>query len=379
MKTLLFVDDEPRVLQGLQRQLHPMRSEWSMHFMDGAARALEFMASHPVDIVVSDMIMPGMDGAQLLTEVAKRHPQTVRIILSGHAEREAVLRLVGPAHQYLSKPCDADELRKAIVRAFALRDLLGNEHLKQLTTRIKNLPTLPSLQKQLTEELRKESPSLENIGQLISRDVGMTAKILQLVNSAFFGLAQPIGSPTEATAYLGLNTIRALVLSMGIFYNTSKTFVPASPWTSLAGILGWPAPWPGAWPKINTATKSSSNSAFLPGCFMMSANWYWRSACLRTTPWSSCEPRPRTCRSGRWKPKSSAPPMRMSAPICSPSGDYPTPLSKLWPIITNPGKAPSRDSRPPWPFMSRMYLPTPWSPLPPRCPLRNSIPSISLA
>lgn len=227
MKTLLFVDDEPRVLQGLQRQLHPMRSEWSMHFMDGAARALEFMASHPVDIVVSDMIMPGMDGAQLLTEVAKRHPQTVRIILSGHAEREAVLRLVGPAHQYLSKPCDADELRKAIVRAFALRDLLGNEHLKQLTTRIKNLPTLPSLQKQLTEELRKESPSLENIGQLISRDVGMTAKILQLVNSAFFGLAQPIGSPTEATAYLGLNTIRALVLSMGIFSQYQQDICPS--------------------------------------------------------------------------------------------------------------------------------------------------------
>ena len=81
----------------------------------------------------------------------------MRIILSGHAEREAVLRLVGPAHQYLSKPCDAEELRKAIARAFALRELLGNERLKQLATRIKNLPTLPALQHQLTEELQKES------------------------------------------------------------------------------------------------------------------------------------------------------------------------------------------------------------------------------
>jgi len=100
------------------------------------------MAAHPVDIVVSDMMMPGMDGSQLLTEVLKRHPQTVRIILSGHAEREAVLRLVGPAHQYLSKPCDAEELRRAIARALSLRDLMGNERLKQLATRVNNLPTL---------------------------------------------------------------------------------------------------------------------------------------------------------------------------------------------------------------------------------------------
>ena len=134
------------------------------------------------------MVMPGMDGSQLLTEVMKRHPNTVRIILSGHAEREAVLRLVGPAHQYLSKPCNAEELRNAITRAFALRDLLCNEQLKQLATRIKCLPSLPALHDQFSEELQKEDPSLERVGEIISRDIGMTTKILQLVNSAFFGL-----------------------------------------------------------------------------------------------------------------------------------------------------------------------------------------------
>lgn len=217
MKTLIFVDDEPKVLQGLQRQLRTMRNEWDMNFLESGQQALDFMATHPVDIVVSDMMMPGMDGSQLLTEVVKRHPQTVRIILSGHAEREAVLRLVGPAHQYLSKPCDADELRRAIAGAFALRDLLGSERLKQLTTRIKNLPILPALQNQLTEELRADSPSVERVGEIISRDIGMTAKILQLVNSAFFGLAQPISNATEAVQYLGMNTVRSLTLSAGIF------------------------------------------------------------------------------------------------------------------------------------------------------------------
>jgi len=217
VKTLLFVDDEPRVLQGLQRQLRPMRGEWDMHFVEDSHRALEFMAGQPVDIVVSDMMMPGWDGSQLLTEVAKRHPQAARIVLSGHAEREAMHRLVGSAHQYLSKPCDADELRKAITRAFALRDLLGNERLKQLTTRIENLPTLPALQSELADELRKEFPAVERIGKIIAQDGGMTAKMLQLVNSASFGLAQPINTPAEAVVYLGVNTVRSLVLSMEIF------------------------------------------------------------------------------------------------------------------------------------------------------------------
>ncbi len=226
MKTLLFVDDEPKVLQGLQRQLRLMRHEWEMNFVESGFKALEFMAAHPVDIVVSDMMMPGMDGSQLLTEVVKHYPQTVRIILSGHAEQEAVLRLVGPAHQYLSKPCNADELREAITRAFALRDLLGNQRLKELTTRIKNLPTLPASQNQLSEEMRQDSPSMERIGEIIARDIGMTAKILQLVNSAFFGLAQPVSDPTQAVLYLGLNTIRSLMLSVGIFAQYDQKVCP---------------------------------------------------------------------------------------------------------------------------------------------------------
>jgi len=217
MKVLLFVDDEVRVLQGLQRQLRNMRNDWDMNFVDGGRKALEFMATRSVDVLVSDMMMPEMDGAELLLEVSKQHPHTIRIVLSGHAEREAVLRLVGPAHQYLSKPCDAEELRTAMARAFALRDLLSNEHLKQLATRIKSLPAVPAIYQQLTNELRKEDASMEQIGEIISRDVGMTAKILQLVNSAFFGLPQPISNPGEAVMYLGLSTVRALVLSLQVF------------------------------------------------------------------------------------------------------------------------------------------------------------------
>jgi HD-like signal output (HDOD) protein len=227
MKNLLFVDDEPRVLQGLERQLRVMREEWQMDFVESGPKALEFLASAPVDVLVTDMMMPGMDGAQLLTEVMKRYPHTVRLVLSGHADREAVLRLVGPAHQYLSKPCNAEELRTAVARALAMRELLTSEPLKQLASRIDTLPSLPSSHEQLIRELRKPEPSVERVADIISRDIGMTTKILQLVNSAFFGLSQPASNVVEGVMYLGLATIRALVLSTQVFSQFDQATIKA--------------------------------------------------------------------------------------------------------------------------------------------------------
>jgi len=214
---MLFVDDEPRVLQGLQRQLRGMREEWDMHFMDSGPKALEFMAATPVQVIVTDMMMPGMDGAELLAAVVARFPDTVRLVLSGHADREAVLRLVGPAHQYLSKPCNPDELRAAIQRSLSMRGLLSNERLKQVVSRIPCLPSLPSLHAELTAELRSDDPSLERVSETISKDIGMATKVLQIANSAFFGLSQPAANVHEAVMYLGLTTIRALVLSVQVF------------------------------------------------------------------------------------------------------------------------------------------------------------------
>jgi YesN/AraC family two-component response regulator len=84
-KRLLFVDDDPMVLDGLRRSLHNMRHDWEMHFVDSAAAALEIMESQPFDAVASDMRMPVKDGAQPLEEVKERYPDVVRMILSGQS------------------------------------------------------------------------------------------------------------------------------------------------------------------------------------------------------------------------------------------------------------------------------------------------------
>ena len=143
MTHVLFVDDEPKVLEGLRRMLRAYRREWTMEFCEGAEQAMAAMAREHFDVVVTDMRMPGMDGAELLTRVRDQYPDTVRIVLSGQSEQERILRAVGPAHQYLSKPCDPEFLRLTITRASMLNKRLINPQLKTLAVSYTHL-TLPT-------------------------------------------------------------------------------------------------------------------------------------------------------------------------------------------------------------------------------------------
>jgi len=216
-KRILFVDDEPMILQGIQHSLRGMRAEWEVALANSGAEALETMAKTPFDVVITDMRMPGMDGAQLLDLVKVKFPRTVRIILSGQSDRETILRSVAPSHQYLSKPCDLDELKQRLMRAFALRDMLNDSHLREVIGRLKTVPSLPALYVAVTEALRSSDGSIAEIGNLIAQDMGMSAKVLQLVNSAFFGLSSRVSSPQQAAILIGIENLKALVLSVQVF------------------------------------------------------------------------------------------------------------------------------------------------------------------
>ena len=217
LKRLLFVDDEAMILNGLRRALHGMRSEWEMHFVDNAADALQALDQQAYDAIVTDMRMPMMDGAQLLEAVKQRHPEMIRMVLSGQSSRAAVLRSISPAHQFLSKPCDPNELVLRLAQAFAMRDLLANQSLKTIVSRLRSIPSLPTLYEELTAALRLEDPSLAQIERIISKDVAMAAKILQLANSAFIGSCGRVSNLLQAVSLIGTETVRTLVLSVHVF------------------------------------------------------------------------------------------------------------------------------------------------------------------
>ncbi|OIO03536.1 MAG: hypothetical protein AUJ49_04325 [Desulfovibrionaceae bacterium CG1_02_65_16] len=216
-RTILFVDDEPNILMGLKRMLRPMRDKWEMLFASSGAEALKIMAAQHVDAVVSDMRMPGMDGPELLRRVRSEHPDAIRFALSGYSDQELVGQSIAPTHQYLTKPCDEKQLVEALEQALHACDLVPNKNVLQKIARIEHLPVLPEVYNRITAELAKGEPSPKEIGDIVARDVGMSANILKLVNSAYFGLPRHIAAPQQAVIVLGVNVIRSVILSLHIF------------------------------------------------------------------------------------------------------------------------------------------------------------------
>lgn len=231
MKQVLFVDDEPMILDGLRRMLRGMRQEWEMHFAESGPAALELLARGPFDVVISDMCMPGMNGAELLAEIKRLYPDIIRLVLSGHAETDVVMQAFGVTQQYLAKPCDQQTLRGTVDRALTLKQRLNNDSVKRVVGSIDALPSLPVVYQELVACLKSPDASLAEVGRIISGDVGMTVGILKVVNFAYFGLPKPLAAIERAVAFLGLETVMALTLEHGLFGGGQD--LPAIPGFSL--------------------------------------------------------------------------------------------------------------------------------------------------
>ena len=214
---VLFVDDDPFLLQAIKRSLMLSCPDWAPGFAPSGEAAIELLNRQPFDAVVSDMRMPGMNGAELLEYVNQHFPDTVRIILSGQSDLERAFQTLGPAHQYLSKPCQVGQLQAILEHAIRLRDHLQNEQLRQVISSIKTMPAFPDQLVRLGEMLESTTASASDIGLEMAKDIGITAKVLQMANSPLFGLGRPIVNVSEAVSFLGFDIIHSLIFSFGVF------------------------------------------------------------------------------------------------------------------------------------------------------------------
>lgn len=222
MKRILFVDDESEILDGFRRILHADRKRWDMQFAVGGEAALRACEAGSFDVVISDLRMPGMDGATLLGRVRDRFPSTARIVLSGYSEVALATRTVPVAHRFLTKPCNASEIKSMIERVCTLQDLLGAPEVRRAVGTIGELPSLSHTYTSLTQAVNDPTTSITQVADIIGQDVAMSAKVLQLVNSAFFRLAQRVSNVQNAVAYLGTETIKNLALASEAF----RVFLP---------------------------------------------------------------------------------------------------------------------------------------------------------
>jgi len=222
-KRILFVEDNPMLLQMYPMMLAGEQDRWDVATAVDGPNALSVVAQSPFDVIVSDMRMPGMSGVELLGEVRRHHPQTSRIIISGIGDQEEVARSLGETHQFLAKPFDVKTLRATLSRISGLDVYLRDENLKTLVSQLGTLPSFPSLYLEIMKELDSPRSSIENVAEIIARDPGMTAKMLQIANSASVGTAHRINNPFEAIQQLGVNAVRSLAISAHVFSCFERT------------------------------------------------------------------------------------------------------------------------------------------------------------
>ncbi|HXK17022.1 MAG TPA: response regulator [Polyangiaceae bacterium] len=216
MTRLLFVDDDHRLLRALAQSLRSQRC-WELKFAESAAAALEILQSWSCDAVVSDMRMPGLDGAELLKRVRTLQPAALRIVLSGQMDDAAAARSAALAHRFLSKPIETEALIAILKRSLQLREQFQSDSMRHCLGSMVALPSLPQTCVALNHALRDDNAPMRDVIAIIEGDVAMAAKVLQLVNSSFFGLPRHVISVEQAIRYLGLNAIRSLVLANALF------------------------------------------------------------------------------------------------------------------------------------------------------------------
>jgi HD-like signal output (HDOD) protein len=265
MIRILFVDDEARVLEGVRRSIYGMRDEWHVRFSDSAAAALAELATHPADVVVSDLRMPGMDGSQLLCEVKRLYPEVVRVILSGQSESESIVRTMRIAHQYLSKPCDGATLKAAISRSMMLKALLTNDHLGAIVGSVDTLPSPPKTYQNLLECLRRPTTTIDDLARIIRQDVAMTVKVVKLANSGFFGIREPVQTVERAVAFVGMESISTLVLGQELFGTQNPITIPGFDLEQLGRHSFETAAWARAIALHEGLPRGLAETAFLAG------------------------------------------------------------------------------------------------------------------
>ncbi|MBN1172356.1 MAG: HDOD domain-containing protein [Micromonosporaceae bacterium] len=216
MRHVLFVDDQAEVLAGFRRIMHGARATCRSTFVEDGETALGVFERDPVDVLVADMRMPGMDGATLLSRVQRRSPETVRMILSGYTDDDAALRSVAVAHRFLSKPCERAVLLSSVSSALELQGLLSRPDLHRLIGGLGTLPSAPSSFASITEALERPDAAVTSITEVLERDPACSAKLLQLVNSAFFGLAHSVTRVGDAVSYLGVSRVREVILAADV-------------------------------------------------------------------------------------------------------------------------------------------------------------------
>jgi HD-like signal output (HDOD) protein len=224
-RILYVVDDQPQVLEVAVLILRTADPQWKVVGFKDPQQALEAVKSTPPDLMLSDQVMPGLSGSELLDKVSALSPATIRILMSGHVALSK-LTLITSAHQYLAKPFDPTALRSIIRQSFAAQARIVNPGLQKVVTGLRSIPSLPLVHQSLLRELEDSRTAGTVIANLVADDPGLSLKVLHLANSPLFCAGCEVTNPVDAVMRLGTDMIAAVVLSQSLFRHYESLQLP---------------------------------------------------------------------------------------------------------------------------------------------------------
>lgn len=213
---ILFVDDEPALLQGVERSLRSTRDSWQCEFVDNPAAALDLLKQNSFQVVVADMQMPGMNGAEFLAQAERLSPETVRLMLTGNADLQTAMAAVNQGHvfQFLLKPCAGEQMIQSVTAALLqhrlqiaerelLRERLANSDkmvsigklAAGITHDLNNILGAILMQSELEMHESQNGNATNPAFKLIHEAATSAALLTRELNS--FGRSQPIGTTGE--------------------------------------------------------------------------------------------------------------------------------------------------------------------------------------
>lgn len=221
-KKILIVDDEKQILKALNRTF--MESGYDVFLAEGGNEGLEILASEKIDLIISDMRMPEMDGEHFLRIAKERYPNVIRIMLSGYSDEKTLFKALQNSlvKLYLFKPWDNTEITSIIEGIFQIEEELTRYDIFDLVTRTEDLPTVDGIYRKLCS-LIEEDANIDEISDIISKDQSTSTRILRIINSAYYGVKT--GDIKQAILYLGLTNLKSVVLSTTIFDNLKSNTI----------------------------------------------------------------------------------------------------------------------------------------------------------
>ncbi|HTL17563.1 MAG TPA: response regulator, partial [Patescibacteria group bacterium] len=221
-KHILLADPDANTTEEFRQALG---QEWTLQTVAKGAAALQELKTSAYDGLVVSLHLGDMTPAQLLNRVRNKYPKIVRFIVATEQDRKRVVKEVLGAHQFIIRPFDSQALKTTIKNALGSERWIENEQLQKLISRMRTLPAMPALYLEIVAALRSPNTTIDEVGSLIAQDMAITTKLLQVINSAYFGLPRTVTSPSEAISLLGFETAKSMVLGVKLLnqYDRIKT------------------------------------------------------------------------------------------------------------------------------------------------------------